>query len=148
MPSSRIGQASRSSARAEAGGEDDRAPEHRLLFGLVLAAEGLGDEAGGAGTQEVERREDDVEDDRADGEAADQRGVAELADHRRVDDAEDRRRQEGQRHRHRDGKDHAVGHLEGARDTRIGAFHGGNFASQTILPGRQRRLDCFSAQRQ
>ena len=87
----------------------DGSPEHRLFLGGVAAAEGLGDETGRAGAQEIEGGEDDVEDERAGGQAAEQRGVAELADHRRVDQAEQRRRQIGERHRHGDGEHRTVG---------------------------------------
>ena len=88
------------------------APEHRLFLARVIAPEGLRHQAGRARAQEVERREDHVENDRAGGEAAEQGGVAELSHDRCVNEAEHRRRQIGERHRHRDGERQAVGHLE------------------------------------
>jgi hypothetical protein len=107
----------RSDEQHQATGEaqQEGAPEHGLLLGLVSPPEGLGDETGRRRAKEVEGREDDVEDDRADGEPADQGGIAQLADHRHVDDAEQRGRQVSERHRHRDRKHHAVGDREGAR---------------------------------
>ncbi len=106
----------RKGGKHDAGDNRDQhgAPEHRLFLQLVAAPESLGDEAGGAGAQEIEGGEDDIEDQRAGRQPAEQRRVAELADHRRIDDAEQRRRQIGERHRHGDGEHRAVGDDEGS----------------------------------
>ena len=88
--------------------DDDGAQQHRPLFDGVAAPERLRDQAGRAGAQEVEGREDDVEDDGAGRQAAEQRGIAEMADDRRIDKADQRRRQIGERHRHGDRQHRAV----------------------------------------
>jgi len=75
----------------DADGKDERAVERCGDLAAVAGTECLGDEAGGAGAQEVERQEDDVEDQPADRDAADQRRVAELADDAEIDDADERR---------------------------------------------------------
>ncbi len=100
----------RERGKHDAGRHGDRegAPEDRLLLGLVAAAERLRDQTGGAGADEVEGGEDDVEHQRAGGEAADQRRVAELADDGGIDQAEQRRGQIGERHRHGDRQHRAM----------------------------------------
>ena len=88
--------------------DDDGAQQHRLLFDRIAAPEGLGDEAGRAGAQEIEGRKGDVEDDGAGGQPTEQRGVAEMADHGRIDEADHRRRQIGKRHRDGDRQNRPV----------------------------------------
>ena len=94
--------------------EDQGAGEPGGGLAPVAGADRLRDQAGGAGAEEIEGDEDDVEDQRADRHAADQRRVAELADHAEVDHADQRRREVGERHRHGDGEHAAMGDLEGA----------------------------------
>ena len=89
-------------------------PGRRLA--AVVGAHRLGDEAGGAGAEEIEGSEDEIEDQRTDRHAADQRRIAELADDAEIDDADDRRGQVGERHRHRDGEHATVGDFEGAAE--------------------------------
>ena len=102
-----------------ASAEDQCADEHRGDLAAVVGADGLGDEAGRAGAEEIEGREDEVEDERADRDTADQRRIAELADDGEIDHADQRRRQIGERHRHGDGEDAAMGHREGS-DGKVG----------------------------
>ena len=110
------GKERRKCGKHDAGDDRDQhgPPENGLFLQRIAAPESLGDEAGGAGTQEVEGGENDVEHQRARGQAAEEGGVAELPDHRRVDDAEQRRRQIGERHRHRNRQHRAIGDDEGS----------------------------------
>ena len=93
--------------------DQQRADEDGIHLGAVLRPESLRGQSGGAGAQEIEDREDDVEDDGADRDAPDQRRLAEPSDGGGVDDPDQRQREVGERHRHGEAEDRAVRHREG-----------------------------------
>ena len=92
--------------------DDDCPPEDRLLFHRVFRTHGLCNQSGRAGTQEIEYRQQEIEDQRANRQTADQLGLSHLADNAHIDKSEKRRGDRSKRHGNGDQHHHPVCYFE------------------------------------